>query len=382
MVLLSREFIAVPDDKKKQIVFKWPDVRIRKFTRAIVDADEMALFVNTGQVVGTMGPGRHQIDAQELPFLGMFIDAATGGNAYRSELYFVGTREYPGFTFGGRIDDVQDPQTGMIVTLRVFGDYSLQVKDPAALITNLVGTVDVTNNDTVAGWVSDQLLKVMRTEVTRQIVRNGWPILGLSAYTPDIEKAIIEAGNNQLVTYGVALVRMGNFDVNLSEQDEAQLKNLAKDTAYSRLAGGFNQYAAGEMALGAGAGMAKGGGSVAGGGPAPAGAGAPASAPTVTCPSCQSSQAAGTKFCASCGTAMPPPAGHCNACGFDNAAGARFCAQCGQPVGPQPVHCPSCGAEAGPGTRFCASCGTAIAPAATAAPAPPAAPAAEGGGQS
>ncbi|HXR21655.1 MAG TPA: SPFH domain-containing protein, partial [Acidimicrobiales bacterium] len=261
MVLLSREFIAVPDDKKKQIVFKWPDVRIRKFTRAIVDADEMALFVNTGQVVGTMGPGRHQIDAQELPFLGMFIDAATGGNAYRSELYFVGTREYPGFAFGGRIDDVQDPQTGMIVTLRVFGDYSLQVKDPAALITNLVGTVDVTNNETVAGWVSDQLLKVMRTEVTRQIVRNGWPILGLSAYTPDIEKAIIEAGNNQLVTYGVALVRMGNFDVNLSEQDEAQLKNLAKDTAYSRLAGGFNQYAAGEMALGAGAGMAKGGGS-------------------------------------------------------------------------------------------------------------------------
>ena len=71
MVLLSREFIAVPDDKKNQIVFKWPDVNIRKFTRAIVDADEMALFVNTGQVVGTMGPGRHQIDAQELPRLGI-----------------------------------------------------------------------------------------------------------------------------------------------------------------------------------------------------------------------------------------------------------------------------------------------------------------------
>ena len=102
MVLLSREFIAVPDDKKRQIVFKWPDVRIRKFTRAIVDADEMAVFLNTGQVIGTMGPGRHQIDASELPFLGIFIDAATGGNAYRAELYFIGTREYPGFTFGAR----------------------------------------------------------------------------------------------------------------------------------------------------------------------------------------------------------------------------------------------------------------------------------------
>jgi membrane protease subunit (stomatin/prohibitin family) len=413
MVLLSREFIAVPDDRKGQIVFKWPDLRIRKFTRAIVNADEMALFVNTGQVIGTMGPGRHQIDAQELPFLGAIVDFATGGNAYRAELYFVGTREYPGFTFGGRIDDVQDPQTGMIITLRVFGDYSLQVKDPAALITNLVGTVDVTDNERVAGWVSDQLLKVMRTEVTTQIVRNGWPILGLSAYTPDLEKAVILAANNQLTTYGVALIRMGNFDVNLSEQDEAQLKTLAKDTAYSRLAGGFNRYAAGEMALGAGQGMAKGGGGdsgaflaaglglggqlaggyaaqndpgpvppgapgFAGGGPGFAGgAGAPAPAAAaapaaVECPSCHGQVPTTSKFCPSCGSAMPPPAGHCNGCGTDNNANSRFCANCGQPLGPQPVHCPSCGAEAGPGQRFCASCGTAISPAATAANPPPA----------
>ena len=405
MVLLSREFIAVPDDKKNQIVFKWPDVNIRKFTRAIVDADEMALFVNTGQVVGTMGPGRHQIDAQELPFLGMFIDVATGGNAYRAELYFVGTREFPGFTFGGRIDDVQDPQTGMIVTLRVFGDYSLQVKDPAALITNLVGTVDVTNNETVAGWVSDQLLKVMRTEVTTQVVRNGWPILGLSVYTPDIEKAVIEAANNQLSPYGVALTRMGNFDVNLSEADEAQLKTLAKDTAYSRLAGGVQpvrqrarwpwvparawpkavgrtrapswppgwasvaRWPAGWPGKGPGGqpgpvpppgpGFAGGGGGFVGGGPAPGSGPGSATAPpaaTVTCTNCQAQQPPGSKFCSSCGAALPPPAGHCNACGAENAVTSRFCARVrASPRAARPVNCPSCGTEVAPGQRFCSS---------------------------
>ena len=260
MVLASREFIAVPDDRKRQIVFKWPDVRIRKYSKAIVDADEVALFVNTGQVIGTMGPGRHQLDADELPFLGTLVDLATGGNAYRAELYFVGTREYPGFTFGGRIDDVQDPQTGLIVTLRVFGDYSLQVHDPALLVTNLVGTVDVTDNERIARWVSDQLLKVMRTEVTTQVTRNGWQVLGLSVHTPELEKAVIASANNELATYGVSLVRMGNFDINLPEEDEAQLKGLAKDTAYSRLAGGFNRYAAGEMAIEAGQGVARSGG--------------------------------------------------------------------------------------------------------------------------
>src|ERR1700689_5066044 len=262
MALLGREFIAVPDDRKGQIVFKWPDVTIRKFTHAIVNADEVAMFVNTGQIAATMGPGRHSIDADEIPGLGAIIDFATGGNAYRGELYFVGAREYTGFKFGGRVDDVQDPRTGLVVTLRVFGDYAMHVADPVRLVTNLTSTVDVTDNDRISGWVSDQLLKVLRTHVTTQILRNGWPILGLMAYSAEIEQATIQAANGQLVAYGVELTRMGNFDVNLSPEDEKQLKQLAKDTSYSQLAGGFQNYAQGEMALGAGQGMAQGGAGV------------------------------------------------------------------------------------------------------------------------
>ena len=223
MALFSREFIAVPDDRKGQIVFKWPDITIRRFTHAIVNADEVAMFVNTGQVVQTMGPGRHEINADELPGLGAIIDFATGGNAYRAELYFVGTREYTGFRFGGRVDDVQDPRTGLVVTLRVFGDYALRVMDPARLVTNLTSTVDVTDNERIAGWVSDQLLKVLRTNVTTQVVANGWPILGLSVHSPEIEQAAITSANGQLEAYGIALTRMGNFDINLAPEDAAEL---------------------------------------------------------------------------------------------------------------------------------------------------------------
>src|ERR1700734_958402 len=361
MALLGREFIAVPDDRKGQIVFKWPDITIRRYTRAIVNADEMAMFVNTGQVVQTLGPGRHQIDADELPGLGAVIDFATGGNAYRAELYFIGTREYTGFRFGGRVDDVQDPRTGLVVTLRVFGDYALRVFDPARLITNLTATVDVTDNERIAGWVSDQLLKVMRTNITTQVVANGWPILGLSVHSPEIEQAAITAGNGQLEAYGIAITRMGNFDINLAPEDAAQLKQLAKDSSYSQLAGGFGQYAAGEMALGAGQGMAQGGGATQGaflaaglglggglGGalqqpapqaPAPAPA-APAAAPAAAaapagavCAACSTTNPAGAKFCMGCGQPMAPAVKHCTECGTELPGAAKFCANCGTPAG-------------------------------------------------
>ncbi|HTX28182.1 MAG TPA: SPFH domain-containing protein [Streptosporangiaceae bacterium] len=419
MALLGREFIAVPDDRKGQIVFKWPDVSIRRYTRAIVNADEMAMFVNTGQVVQTLGPGRHQIDANELPGLGAIIDHVSGGNAYRAELYFVGTREYTGFKFGGRVDDVQDPRTGLVVTLRVFGDYALRVADPVKLITNLTSTVDVTDNERIAGWVSDQLLKVLRTHVTTQIIRNGWPILGLMAYSAEIEQTTIDAANGQLNAYGVEMSRMGNFDVNLAPEDEQQLKQLAKDTSYSQLAGGFQQYAAGEMALGAGQGMAKGGAGTEGAflgagfglasafgmqqaqaaqqqaaqqaaaqqgmppyGPggqgAPYGQGQPPQGPPYGqgAPQQPGYGQGGPQQQPGYGQGAPqqaapqaPPqaaptevaAGPaCASCEAPNPAGARFCMSCGQAMAPAVPHCTECGTELSPTARFCAACGTRV----------------------
>jgi membrane protease subunit (stomatin/prohibitin family) len=371
MALLGREFIAVPDDRKGQIVFKWPDITIRRYTRAIVNADEMAMFVNTGQVVQTLGPGRHQIDANELPGLGAVIDHVTGGNAYRAELYFVGTREYTGFRFGGRVDDVQDPRTGLVVTLRVFGDYALRVADPVRLITNLTSTVDVTDNERIAGWVSDQLLKVLRTHVTTQIIRNGWPILGLMAYSAEIEQTTIDAANGQLIAYGVQLTRMGNFDVNLAPEDEQQLKQLAKDTSYSQLAGGFQNYAAGEMALGAGQGMAQGGSGTEG---AFLGAGFGLASALGAQQAAAAQQAArqGTQYGQGGPQQAPPPTAQapaagstgsgavCASCQTGNPSGAKFCMGCGQPLAPAVIHCTECGTELPAGAHFCANCGTRV----------------------
>jgi membrane protease subunit (stomatin/prohibitin family) len=382
-----REFIAAPDTSKGQIVYKWPDDNIRKFSRAIVEPDAQAVFMSQGKVMGVLPPGQHTLDASELPFLGMFIDWASAGNAFKAELYFVGTREYPNMRFGGRLDDIQDPMSGLIVTMRAFGEYALKVDDPTKLILNLVGTVDVSDNDAITGWVAQQLLKVTRTSVTTQLASGAWPILGLSQHSPDIEAATMPAANVQLADYGVSICRFGNLDVNLSEEDSTKLKKLANDYAYSKLAGGFLQAAQAEALQGMGQGMAEGGGAaspmivgmgmgmagqvaaapgqapygtpeapnfagapVAGGGypaaaaaPAAAPAPAPAAAPaapapeaqpaapaTVACPGCQAQVREGAKFCDSCGTKMQ-------------------------------AQCASCQAELRPGARFCDSCGTAVA---------------------
>ncbi|MFC9435282.1 SPFH domain-containing protein [Nocardia sp. NPDC057030] len=347
MALFDREFIAVPEDRKHQLVYKWPDVNIRRYTRAIVNADQVALFVRSGQVVATMGPGRHRLDAVEMPVLGALIDGLTGGNFYRAELYFVSTREAPGIKFGGRLADIADPVSEQVLTLRVFGEFSLSIRDPAELITSLVGTADLAAPAVVENWSADLLLKSMKVAVTQGISNGDWPVLGLTAALRPIEAAVLRQTNLALYEYGLRVPRMGNFDITLAPEDAERLKRLAKDTTYIRLVGDFQRYAAGELALGAGQGLTRGNGDGAGGFLGTAlginaiqqHAGQPQTAASAlaaqqACRNCHSTNPADAQFCMNCGARLTPrPARHCGHCGAElPTSAAKFCGACGNSV--------------------------------------------------
>ncbi|MFI5715870.1 SPFH domain-containing protein [Nocardia sp. NPDC051750] len=360
MAWFEREFIAVPETGKNQLVYKWPDVNIRRYSRATVNADEIALFLKSGQVIGALGPGRHRIDADELPVLGALVDTLSGGNFYRAELYFVSTREFAGLKFGGRLADIADPVSEQVVTLRVFGEYALAIRDPAVLLTSLTGTTDLADPTAVHSWCADLLLKSMKVAVTRGVAQGRWPVVGLSGSLPDIEAAVVEHTNIALYEYGLRIPRLGNFDITLAPEDTERLKRLAKDVTYIRLAGDFRQYAAGELALGAGQGLAQHGHHEGVLGAAlginalqqyPGGV--PARNPDVAAPAEPARQAA---------LPGPDPQGPaCARCRTVNPAGASFCISCGAGLATAaPPHCHGCGAELVATARFCGSCGVAV----------------------
>jgi membrane protease subunit (stomatin/prohibitin family) len=351
---LRREFIARPDASKGQIVYKWPDTTIRKFTQLTVEPDEMVLFVRDGTVRGTVLPGRVTLDNAQLPFLGALIDAATGANLFKAEVYFVSTREFPDLPFGGMVDNVVDPDTSLAVGLRVFGEYSLKVTDPQALILNLVGSRNLLSNDQITDWMREQVLKTFRTDVVTHITANEWPILGIAARSDAIEAETLDKVQAAVAPYGVQIARMGNFTISLSPQDEETLKNFRRDVSYTKLAGSFQQYGAGEALRGIGEGAAKGGGTenaamfgiAMGLGNVIAGAAGTPAAGTA---------AAGATAAGAAAPAATMQA--CPQCGAMHAVGAKFCANCGAAIAAVPVHCTQCGTEAAPGAKFCASCG-------------------------
>lgn len=256
----KRNFIARADSAKGDIIYKYPENNVRMLTQLTVDADEVALFVKDGKVEGKLGPGRHSLDTNNIPFLSRLMEGFTGGNLFISEVFFVSTREVAGVKFGGPIGDVRDPETGLGIGTMVYGDFSIRVTDPERLVVGLVG-MGRTGNEELLGWFKNQVLKVTRDRIAELLVKKRWPLLDVTsgAYTEEIEAEVISGLKPHVDGYGLTVVRMGNFHVSIKEEDEATLKKLGKDVAYSRLAGGFQQYAQGQAMLGAAEGMAKGG---------------------------------------------------------------------------------------------------------------------------
>jgi membrane protease subunit (stomatin/prohibitin family) len=270
----QRNFIARADEAKDYIIYKYPERNIRIMTQLTVMADEIALFFKDGVVAGKLGPGRHNLDTNNIPFISKLLEKATGGNLFVAEVFFVSTREFAQVKFGGPIGDVRDPETGLGIGTMVYGDFSLQVTDPEKLLVGMVG-MRKAENEEFTGWFKSQVLKVTRDRIAELIVKKKWPLLDVTsgAFTEEIETEVIAGTKQHTAPYGVDIVRFGNFTVSIKPEDEVTLKKLSKDVAYSRLAGGFQNYAQGQAMLGAAEGMAKGGGEGSGAGGAMGGMG-------------------------------------------------------------------------------------------------------------
>jgi len=356
--------VARPDDAKPHVVWKHPDPTIPLKSQLTVEADERAVFFKDGKVVKTMPPGRHTLDTLNLPFLSNLIDSFTGGNVFIAEVFFVNVREHTGVKFGGRVGHVEDPKSGVPVETMVHGEFSFRVTDPEQLIVGLVG-MGRAESYQVRSWLKEQVLKVIRDRIAELLVKNKWPLLDVTsgAYTEEIETDVLKGIGTHVESYGIQIVRLGNFVIGVDEEDAANLKRLYTDAAYLKTVGGvgnYQRFAAGKAMLGAGEGMAKGGGAGAEGGGGGAGGllggaglgvgfglaqmlvrdnrGGETLAPVaagVTCAACHQSVAPG-RFCAACGVEMKPEPAEGN-------AAAAFCTGCGSALGPDSKFCGQCG---------------------------------------
>jgi membrane protease subunit (stomatin/prohibitin family) len=385
--------IARPDNLKHLIVYKHPDQTIPFWSQLTVDSDEVALFFKDGRYVGALGPGRHTLQTQNIPFLGQIVDKFTGGNVFISEVFFVKTQPVRSIPFGGPLESMEDPILYEFVTPRIFGEFSLVVVDPVRFVIGYHGqAAGAQDNDVILNWVKGKFFMSVKTVIAQTCAQQQKTMLNLGGMSLELSQRIVASAPN-CEEIGIKILDIGNFNINFSAEDQKLLREankergqarrgvgIASDTAKAKqfeldqkfgqdaryvqqLAGSWQNYAAGSAMMGAGEGMAKGGD-----GSNIAGLGAQM-AVGVGMGGMMANQAhpQGPQF-------VPPhlqqPPGAPHAAGPTAAAGrvactkcsaqvpmGKFCQECGNPLAaPARKFCTGCGTELH-GAKFCANCG-------------------------
>lgn len=377
--------IARPDQLKGLIVYKHPDQNIPMYSQLTVDSDECAVFFKDGRVVGVLGPGRHTLQSQNIPFLNSIVTSFTGGQVLIAEVFFVKVSPLFGVPFGGPVGDMLDPLTGEQVCPRIFGEMAVQITDPVRFIVNYSGQASAGGNDQVLNWVKGLFLNAVRTTLGELCEIEGRSVLQAMSLRQKLAQSFV-AKCPDLNEIGVRVVQMGDYQINFSDEDRDRLKDanaeIAKaqravrvkqisvagaaaeaqarqfeldqkfqqDARYvQQVAGSYQGYAAGQAMMGAGQGMA-----AHGVGDGVAGVGAQM-AIGMGMAGGMMAQYPQPQFPVG-GVAVPP-----GAQGMPPQGAAPPGAQ-GAPMSVRKRFCTGCGTEVAGGAKFCANCGTPQAP--------------------
>ncbi len=226
--------IARPDVHKDKVVYKHPDQNVPFWSQLTVDSDEVALFFKDGQYVGALGPGRHTLQTQNIPFLNNFINTFTGGNVFIAEIFFVSSQPQYNQGFGGPIGSMRDPELDIRVNPRAFGKYSYRVVDPVKFVVGFMKQSGSTDPDAAMQWVRDQLMMGVRDTLTRMIKSGEITLMDLGMAGTAVARAIVRDCPD-LQTVGVQVLEVVNPQFNLDEADQKRIDEFQDQIVQAKI---------------------------------------------------------------------------------------------------------------------------------------------------
>lgn len=393
------------DAPPKVFAFRYPNCELNTKSQLIVQQSQEAVLAKEGKFYGPFGPGRHTLDTKNFPFLTSLVTKfVTGGvSPYTAEVWFV-NRAIPLDIKWGTATSIQleDPKYHIMLPVRAFGQYGVQIDDGMRFLDKLVGRLPAFTEKTLTEYFRGFMLTRVKDCIAKYLVDKDFSILQIASRLSEISEAIETMFAQDIAAYGVRLASFRVNSITTDERDTAvqKLKDaLAKKAEMSILGYTYQEErsfnvmdhaasnegngAAGTM-IGAGVGMGVGmgmgsrmgnaaagiGGVLFGQGTQPAAFGAfggiapaPGAYPGAagpTCPKCGSACPAGVKFCPSCGNPLQAPQAAapqvtCPSCGASVSGSGKFCPECGASLKRK---CANCGEELPGNVKFCPSCGT------------------------
>jgi membrane protease subunit (stomatin/prohibitin family) len=213
-------------------IWKHPLEDFNTGSQLIVHESQEAIFFMNGQALDLFGPGRHTLATQNLPLVGRFFKAATGGvTPFHCEVYFINKTEQLAIKWGTdtRLTYV-DPVYSLPIQIGASGEMSLRVEDSRKLLVKIVGTEKGISQQGFTQKMRGFLMEGIKAHLANFIKREQLNIFTIDEHLPTIADALREVFKPDFLDYGVAMERFKVTSI-VKHEDDNYRKLMELQTA-------------------------------------------------------------------------------------------------------------------------------------------------------
>ena len=229
------------DGSANQLAWKYPSQQLSNLTQLIVNESQEAVVVKDGAYDGPFDAGRHTLSNNNLPLLRQLIGLPFGGKSpFSAEVWFVNKTIKLDVRWG-TLDPIQlqDPKFGIMVPVRAFGQYGVQINDAKKFLMKLVGTLPGFDAATLAEYFRGMFTTRIKTSIASAIIDSGASVLEVSTRLEQLSASLKAALALDLEQFGVKLVQFNIESINVPDADPAvqKLKAALARRAEMRIVG-------------------------------------------------------------------------------------------------------------------------------------------------
>lgn len=366
--LIYLENIEWFDDSGQELVHRLPEkgsAEIKYGAQLTVRESQAAILFYKGRAGDAFAAGRHTLKTGNIPIITKLLSLPWAmSSPLRAEVYFANLKEFTNLKWGTRNPVAfKDDELGLI-RLRAHGVFNIQINQPVLFINTMVGTMAKYST----AEISTYLKRVIVSRFNDHLGHNLDTLFNLPGRYEELSQGLQNRLTTDFSHFGLKLSNLyitsitPPQEVQKSIDDQSRLTvikdmdKLIKLKAASAMEKAAENQASSGEGLGLGMGMMM--PALFSQTPPNQQAAKPPASPTTTCPDCQHTIAANSRFCPMCGHQIIVLR-QCSNCGKNLAPTAKFCSRCGQPSSDKPITpiCPGCGQENIVGSQYCNNCG-------------------------
>ncbi len=225
------------DNPGDLLAWKFPNAELSTATQLIVNESQEALFFKDGQRTDTFAAGRHTLSTNNIPILSKLLNLPFGGDSpFAAEVWFVNRTIALDIKWGTRAPiQLEDPQYSVVVPVRAFGQFGIQIEDAGKFVTKLVGATASFDRATLQSHFQGILMAQLKTAIASAIIKGSIGILEIATEVMNLSNLVEQEVMPEFAEYGVAFKSFRIISINVPEEDESfQMLKQAKANAARR----------------------------------------------------------------------------------------------------------------------------------------------------